>query len=337
MMMVYRLARRGSIDHLTPREEPMPRPQRGEVVVRVRAVSLNYRDLALVHGRYFPDAPDDLVPVSDASGEITEVGEGVTRFAPGDRVINVFNPRWFGGPYPGTESFQYGTTQDGWLTQYKAVSEEHVIAMPPGMSYEQASTLPCAAVTAWSALTGPRPVGAADTVLTQGTGGVSLFAAQLAQRLGARVIATTSSPAKSELLKAIGVDEVIDYNAVPEWGVRARELTGGRGVDRVIEVGGAATFAQSLKAGNDNTEIDVIGFLGDGDWGVDFWSLYGGGFETLRKIRVGSRQDAESLVRFVAGHPIEPVVDRVYPFERTLDAWHHFDGGEALGKIVISL
>ncbi|MCO5972991.1 zinc-dependent alcohol dehydrogenase family protein [Actinoallomurus soli] len=336
-MKVYRLGRRGSIHSLGLHEEPVPRPQRGEVLVRVRAVSLNYRDLAMVYGHYFPDAPDGLIPVSDAAGEVADVGEGVTGFAIGDRVINVFNPRWFGGPYPGTAAYEYGTAQDGWLTQYKTVSEESLVAMPHGMSFEQAATLPCAAVTAWTALTGPLPVTAGDTVLTQGTGGVSLFALQLAKLIGARVIATTSSPAKAERLTALGADEVIDYTSNPQWGRLARELTGGRGVDRIIEVGGAATFAQTLIAGSDRAEIDAIGFLGPKDWGVEFMDLFNGGFETIRRIRVGSRQDTQSLLRFLARHNLEPVIDGVYPFEQTLDAWHRLDTRANFGKVVITL
>ncbi|MFJ3407865.1 NAD(P)-dependent alcohol dehydrogenase [Promicromonospora sp. NPDC090134] len=252
-------------------------------------------------------------------------------------MINVFNPRWFGGPYPGTEQHQYGTAQDGWLAQYKVVSAEHLVRMPDGLTFEQASTLPCAAVTAWSALAGPVPVSALDTVLVQGTGGVSLFALQIAKRLGACVIATTSSAAKEVRLLELGADDVVNYRTTPDWGSRVRELTGGRGVDRVVEVGGAATFAQSLKAGNENAELAMIGFLGQGDWNVDFMDAFGGGFATLRKVRVGSRQDTEDLVRFVAHHRLEPVVDSVHAFEDTVEAWRRLDSGQALGKVVISV
>lgn len=336
-MKVHRLDRRGQIDNLSLHEEPVPRPQRGEVLVRVRAVSLNYRDLAMVYGHYFPDAPDGLIPVSDAAGEVTEIGEGVTGFTVGDRVMGVFNPRWFGGDYPGTAAYEYGTAQDGWLTQYKTVSEEGLVAIPPSYSFEQAATLPCAAVTAWTALTGPQPVTAADTVLTQGTGGVSLFALQLSKLIGARVIATTSSPAKAERLKMLGADEVIDYTSNPQWGRTAKELTGGRGVDRIIEVGGAATFAQTLIAGSDRAEIDAIGFLGLKDWGVEYMDLFNGGFETIRRIRVGSRQDTESLLRLLARHSLEPVIDSVYPFEQAFAAWHHLNARANFGKVVITL
>lgn len=336
-MSEFRLLARGSIDNLTLVESPTPRPQRGEVLVQVKAVSLNYRDLAMVYGRFFYDAPDGLVPVSDAAGEVVAIGEGVTRFSVGDRVINSFNPRWFGGQYTGTAQFEYGTGQDGWLTQYKSVSEEALLPMPAAMSFEQAATVPCAAVTAWTALTGRYPVSAADTVLTQGTGGVSLFAIQLCKLIGARVIATTSSEEKASFLRELGADDVILYQEQPEWGAVARELTSGIGVDRIVEVGGAATFAQSLIAGSPSCEIDMIGFLGTADWGVGFMDMFNDNFTTIRRIRVGSREDAESLLGLLARKQLDPVIDSVFTFEKAIDAWYRLDSRANLGKVVISI
>ena len=337
-MKFYRPARPGDLGSLTVYEKETPHPQRGEVLVRVRAVSLNYRDLLLLNGSYPVDTPDGLVPVSDAAGEIVETGEGVRRFAVGDRVLNTFHSDWFGGPYPGPAALLgYGNGQDGWLTEYRVVSEQALVALPDGLSYEHAATLPCAGVTAFTALTGPRPVTGADTVLVQGTGGVSLFALQLARLLGARVIATTSSAAKAERLTALGADAVVDYTEHPEWGKQVLELTQGRGVDRVVEVGGPGTFGQSLLAsGTHGAEIALIGFLGAGGPDVPFMDLFRSGI-TLRKINVGSRQDTEDLLALLAGHPVEPVVDSVFPFGRALDALRHFESRTNLGKVVITI
>ncbi len=249
MIRVYRYDDFESLDHLRIHEEEMPKPQRGELLLRVHAVSLNYRDLAVMLGRYVQAARPGLVPASDGAAEVVAVGEGVEVFKPGDRVISAFHPRWFGGRPPVTAvTDSYGTGRDGWLAEFKAVSQEVVVPLPGPLSYEEGSTLPCAAATAWCALAGPTPVRAGHTVLTQGTGGVSIFAVQLAKKLGARVISTTSSPAKAEKLRSLGSDDVINYSECPQWGDTVRDLTGGRGVDRVVEVGGPATVNQSLRA-----------------------------------------------------------------------------------------
>jgi NADPH:quinone reductase-like Zn-dependent oxidoreductase len=334
----YRPARPGDMGSLTAYEQEIPRPQRGEVLVRVRAVSLNYRDLLLLKGGYPVDGPDGLVPVSDAAGEVVGLGEGVRRFAVGDRVVNTFHSDWIGGPYPGAAALVgYGNGQDGWLTEYRVVSEQAVVAIPDTLAYEDAATLPCAAVTAWTALGGPRPVTGADTVLVQGTGGVSLFTLQLARLLGARVIATTSSAAKAERLTALGADGVVNYVEHPEWGKRLLEMTEGRGVDRVVEVGGPGTFGQSLLAcGTHGAEIALVGFLGSGGTDVAFMDLFRSGV-TLRKINVGSRQDTEDLLALLSRHPLKPVIDSVFPFERALDALRHFESRSNLGKVVITL
>lgn len=319
---------------LVLRDEPVPEPQRGEVLVRVAATSLNYRDLLILNRDHFTNGPGSLIPVSDAAGEVAAIGEGVTRFAVGDRVVNSFHSAWFGGRLPAAETFRgYGNAQDGWLAEYRAVSEQAVVALPDSLSYEQGATLPCAAVTAWTSLSGVRP---GDVVLTLGTGGVSLFALQLAKAHGTRVVATTSSAAKAERLTGLGADVVIDYRATPEWGKAVLDATDGRGADRIVEVGGPGTFAQSLvAAGTHHADIAVVGFVGTDGPPIDYMDLFRSG-ATVRKIWVGSRDDTEDLLRWLAVRPIEPVIDSVHPFHRAAEAFRHFESRENLGKVVIT-
>src|SRR6202047_190047 len=244
-MRVYQLDRPGSLDGLVVAERSVPSPAVGEVLVRVRASSLNFRDLMIINGQYPIPVSSGRVPVSDGAGEVVAVGAGVTRFKVGDRVINSFFPNWFGGAFNAMPE-QWVVDRDGWLTEYKAVSAEALVAMPVYLTFEEAATLPCVAVAAWSALSGVR---AGDTVLTQGSGGVSLFALQLAKALGTRVITTTTNPESAARLRELGADEVIDARDSSNWGDHVRALTGGRGVDRVVGVGGPRTLAQFAKDG----------------------------------------------------------------------------------------
>ncbi|UTH75706.1 NAD(P)-dependent alcohol dehydrogenase [Chromobacterium sp. IIBBL 290-4] len=334
-MQSYRFSRFGSLDHLRMHDEALPSPGRGEVLVKVHASSLNYRDLALLHGRYPMSWSDGLVPLSDGAGEIVALGEGCRRFAVGDRVCNNFFPEWFGGPFPLEQGArQYGSNLDGWLCQYKIVGEETLARIPDHLSFVEAAALPCAALTAWTALTGPAPIRAGDTVLTQGTGGVSLFAVQLAKLMGARVIATTSSADKAEKLKALGADEVIDYRAAQNWGERARALSGGQGVDRIIEVGGQGTLEQSLAAIAAGGEIAVIGFLDQGGAALDFMHYFKSG-ATLRRIAVGHREGLEAMLRAIGQHGLRPVVDQAFSFGDARAAFEHFEARRHFGKVVI--
>lgn len=336
-MKAYRLENFTGPDDLRLHDdEAEPRPQRGEVLVRVKAVSLNFRDVAMMHDRYPLPHARGLIPVSDAAGEVVEVGAGVAGFKVGDRVMGTFNPRWFGGRRPVTlDDDCYGSGQDGWLVERKAVSQEAVVPVPANLSYEEAATLPCAALTAWTALTGSAPVRAGDTVLTQGTGGVSLFALQLAKAVGAFVIATTSSAPKSERLRALGADETVNYKDDAKWGERVRALTGGRGVDRVVEVGGPGTMGQSLRAVAPGGEIASVGFLSSEESAnLDFFTLFGSG-ATFRSIRVGHRDGLQALGRAIAQAGVRPVVDRVFEFDQAREAYAHLESGSHVGKVVI--
>ena len=315
----------------------MPAPQRGELLLRVHAVSLNFRDVAVVQGTYPAPAEPGFIPTSDGAAEVVAVGEGVTNYQPGDRVIGLFHARWFGGSIPqGLLDEGYGTSRDGWLAQHKVISAESVVPLPDSLSYEQGATLPCTATTAWHALSGPTPIRAGHTVLTQGTGGVSLFAVQLAKAVGARVIATTSGADKAERLRAMGADEVINYKDVENWGERAKALTGGRGVDRVVDVGGPSTIGQSLAAVAGGGEVILVGFLGKADPSIDFFALFAGG-AAVRPIFVGDRPALQSVVRAVEAAKSEPVIDRVFDFDDAPAAFAHLRDGKHVGKIVIKV
>lgn len=334
-MRAYRFDSFDSLEELRVRNELDPSPQRGEVLVRVHAVSLNYRDLAILRGRYPRKALPGLIPLSDAAGEIVGVGEGVQSFKVGDRVVGAFHPRWFGGEMPSTiASDSYGAESDGWLCELKAVSQEAVVRLPDALSYEEGCTLPCAGLTAWTALSGPTPIRAGHTVLVQGSGGVSIFALQLARAVGATVIATTSSGAKADQLKALGAAEVVNYADDPQWGRAVRALTGGRGVDRVVEVGGPGTIAQSLRAVALGGEIASIGFLSTDNPGIDFFALKTSG-ASFRNITVGDRAGLLELIRAVAAVGLKPIINRVFAYDEARAAFTHLEGGTHLGKIVI--
>ena len=334
-MRVYRFDNSRGLDCLEFHDEPVPSPQRGELLLKIRAVSLNYRDVAIPLGRYVRDSNSGLVPCSDAAAEVVEVGEGVDDYRPGDRVVSLFQPRWFGGPPPATANADsYGSGQDGWLAEYKVVSRESVVPIPADMSDEQAATLPCAGVTAWNALGGPTPIRAGQTVLTLGSGGVSVFALQLAKLLGARVIATTSSNQKAQTLQSLGADDVINYRDDPEWGEQVRTLTDGRGVNRVVEVGGPATIDQSLRAVAIGGEVTLIGFLSEDNPGIDYFLLKGSGAIT-RSITVGDRTDSQELVRAVATTGLEPGIDDIFEFADARAAFDRLREGKHLGKLVI--
>lgn len=329
----YRQTTPGDPTSLVRVTEDVPAPGTGEVLMRIRATSLNARDLAVLKGRYpFPSKPG-VIPLSDAAGEILAIGEGVTRFAVGDKIVNSFYPQWFGGPLR-VRPTQYATSVDGWLATHRVISAEALARMPEHLSFEEAATLPCAGVTAWSALKG---ITAGDTVLTQGSGGVSLFAIQLAKQSGARVLATTTSAHKADRLRALGAQEVIDVRAAPEWAAVAKELTHGVGVDRIVEVGGPGTLAQSINAVAYHGQVSIIGALtaGPDQPAIDFMRLF---FSQARYecIGVGSRSDLDDLIRVVANHQLRPVIDSTYAFADFDQALARLSGRDVFGKVVIT-
>lgn len=330
-MRAYQLDRLGSLDGLVLVEQDIPSPGAGEVLVQVRASSLNFRDKIILDGWYPAPVPPGRVPLSDAAGDVVAVGAGVTRFKTGDRVINSFFPNWFGGSFNAMPE-AYVVDRDGWLTEYKVISVEALVSMPEHLTFEEAATLPCAAVTAWSALSG---VKAGQTVLTQGMGGVSVFAVQLAKAFGARVIATTSSPEKALRLRELGADEVIDYRTSLDWADQVRALTGGRGVDRVVEVGGPDTLARSVKAVAYGGQISLVGVLGGAEGSVDFMTMFLSQ-ATFQPIVVGSRRDLEDLCRTMEQHEIRPVIDSVFSFDEAKAGWSHYADRKVTGKVVIS-
>ncbi|WP_248927922.1 zinc-dependent alcohol dehydrogenase family protein [Paenibacillus hamazuiensis] len=317
------------------KEHDMPVPGPGEALVRVRACSLNYRETMIIfQGRYPLPVRPDVIPVSDGAGEVVRVGEGTSRVKPGDRVMASIFPNWLRGPFSLENAAQLGGSLHGMLTEYAVLSEEALLPIPGHLSFEEAAALPCAAVTAWNALTCGRPTGAGDTVLTLGSGGVSLFALQFAKLLGARVIATTSSGEKAQRLKELGADEVIDYTAAPDWHIAVRERTGGHGVDRVIEVGGAGTLEQSIMSTAFEGQISLIGGLADRVEAIDFGSLVSNVY-SMWSIAVGSREHFAAMNRFISEHRLRPVIDRAFHFDEAASALTYFKDQPRFGKVVI--
>jgi NADPH:quinone reductase-like Zn-dependent oxidoreductase len=334
-MKYFEIPRFG-LDALTIREKDTPRPASGEVLVRVHANSLNYRDLRVVQGLYDPKMPLPRIPLSDAAGEVVEIGPGVTRFHTGDRVAAIFMQTWIAGPP--NESYgasALGGAIDGVLSDYVVLNENALVAIPEHLSYEEAATLPCAGVTAWNALVRQSRVKPGETVLVQGTGGVSLFALQFARMAGARVIATSSSGAKLEKARALGASDGVNYRDTPQWAKAVKQATAGKGVDHVVEVGGAGTLTQSLHAVRTGGHINVIGVL-SGVSGELSMALILHKSPQLHGIYVGSREMFEEMNRAIALHRMRPIVDRVFSFEEIGAALSYLESGAHFGKIVIS-
>lgn len=323
-------------DNLVLAERPDPRPRFGQVLLRMRAASLNYRDLLTVQGKYNPKQKLPLIPCSDGVGEVVELGEGVTRVRIGDRVCPIFAQQWLAGePTRDKARSTLGGPLDGTLAELMAVDQEGVVKVPDHLADEEAASLPCAAVTAWNALMAAG-VKAGETVLVQGTGGVSLSALQLAKVLGARVIATSSSDEKLARVREMGAAETINYRETPEWGARAKELTGGLGVDLVVEVGGAGTLDQSLRAVRFGGAISLIGNLAGIDAQVRLTLIF---MQHLRMlgIFVGHRESFEAMNRAIAVHGLRPVVHQVFPMEEARAAFELMGEGGRFGKICIRM
>ena len=325
----------GGIEGLRMTEQDVPRPGPGQVLVRMRAASLNYRDLLVIGGRYGRLRPG-LVPLSDGAGDVVEIGPGVTRVAAGDRVAAIFAQGWIGGEQDvAARSTALGGALDGVLSQYCVFGEQGLVKLPDHLDHLEGATLPCAAVTAWNALYGLRPLRVGDTVLTLGTGGVSLFAAQFSRAAGARVIMTTSSDAKIDRARAAGAAEIINYRASPDWNEEVMRLTGGRGVDSVIEVGGAGTLSKSVASTRTGGVVTMIGLLSEGA-GFDPMTVLQRSV-ILRGIVVGSRQMFEEMNRAICAHHLQPIIDSVFEFEDAADAFRRLRDATHAGKIVIRI
>ncbi|MFQ3591182.1 MAG: NAD(P)-dependent alcohol dehydrogenase [Chloracidobacterium sp.] len=337
-MKCVELANQFGIDQLTLTERPHPELRAGEVLVRVRATSLNFRDLMTVTGVYNPKQPLPLIPLSDGVGEVVAVGEGVTRVAVGDRVAGIFAQGWIAGE-PAVEKVRtttLGGPLDGMLTEYRALSQDGVIKVPAYLNDEEAATLPCAALTAWSALIVHGQLKPGDTVLVQGTGGVSIFALQFAKAAGARVIITSGSDEKLERAKALGADEIINYKQAPDWDKAVREMTGGRGVDHVVEVGGAGTLTRAIRSVRFGGHISLIGVLSGRTGEVDIAPIL---MQNIRVqgIIVGSREMFEAMNRALEHHQIRPVVDKIFTLDETRQAFQVMAHGGHFGTICIRL
>ncbi len=336
-MRVYEIQDSFGIDHLRLVDRPERAPGPGQVLLRMRAASLNYRDLLMVRGHYNPRQPLPLVPCSDGVGEVIAVGEGVARLAVGDRVATAFSQTWIGGP-PSLDKLRgtLGGPLDGTLAEQMVLAADGVVPVPDHLSDVEAATLPCAALTAWSALVEQGSVTAGDVVLVQGTGGVSIFALQIAGLLGARVIVTSSSDHKAERARELGAWRTLNYVDDPKWGAAARALTDGAGVDHVVEVGGAGTLAQSLTAVRVGGQVSVIGVLSGVSSELNIIPVLMQQVR-LQGILVGSREGFERMNRAFAAHELSPVVDRVFAFDEVPDALAHMASAGHFGKICISI
>ena len=332
-MKLHRLDTPGSIEGIVLHTEIAPTPGPGQALVRVRANSINYRDLLIAWGKYMRNPVTGVIPLSDGAGEVAAVGPGVTRVAVGDRVAATFARGWVGGARQAdTDMGDRGGSEDGMLAEYVLRGEEELVQLPAHLSFEEAATLPCAGVTAWVALCGFGALSAGDTVLVQGTGGVSIFALQLAKLFGARVIATSSSDAKLERLKALGADHVINYAANAEWEKDVQAFTDRRGVDVVVEVVG--DFAKTLKCVRHGGRISFIGWMGGRKVDLTVTGIIARHI-SVHGIGVGSRDDFEAMNRAIARHAMHPVVDKVFAFEDARGAYACMQGRTHFGKIVI--
>jgi NADPH:quinone reductase-like Zn-dependent oxidoreductase len=333
-MQAWQIDRFG-LDALRSVELPDPQPSHCEVLVRWRAQSLNYRDLVIVQGTYIPNLPMPFTPLSDAAGEIVAVGPGVTTWKPGDRVIGQYIQSWLEGvPTPENTQLALGAPLPGVLNEYSVLPVHGLLPLPDYMSFDEGATLPIAAVTAWNALFSHGDLMPGSTVLIEGTGGVSLFGLQLAKAAGLRTIITSSSDEKLSRARALGAEETINYHATPEWSRRVRELTGGTGVDLVLEVGGPATVNEALRSVRFGGRIALIGFLSGTALPLNALDFIRG-LVTLHAVRVGSRAMFRDLLRAMEQHKLRPQIDRVFRFSEAPEAFQRLLKGAHFGKIVI--
>lgn len=324
-----------SLDQLVSTELPMPEPGAGEVLVKLRAVSLNFRDQLVVQGKYNPRMKLPRVPLSDGAGEVAAIGEGVTTWTTGDRVVIPFMPGWCEGPLSAAGvATALGGDVDGLLREFAVIPSAALLPIPPHLSFEQAATLPCAGVTAWNGLFFAGNLQPGQTLLLQGTGGVSLFGLQFGKAAGATTILTSSSDAKLEHARALGADHTINYKTQPDWEKRVLEITGGRGVDLTLEVGGTGTLSKTCRATAFAGHISLIGVLSGIAGEVQIGHILHKGL-TVQGIYVGSREMFEAMNAAIVQHKLEPIIDRVFPFDESIAAFRHLESGQHFGKIVI--
>lgn len=335
-MKAYEIQEFG-IENLALVERETPEPKATEVLVKFHAFSLNYRDLMMINGWYNPKLKMPLVPFSDGAGEVAAVGAEVTKFKIGDRVMPIFMQGWLDGEV----NFQKARTAlggdvDGVLREFGAFDENGLVGIPDNLNYEEAATLPCAGVTAYHALFESGKLRADDTVLLQGTGGVSIFALQFASHFGAKTIITSSSDEKLQRAKELGADELINYKEREDWDRAVLELTEKRGVDSIIEVGGAGTMKKSVAAVKMGGHIAVIGVLSGSGEGVNPVSLLQKSIK-MHGIYVGSRQMFEDMNRLISANHIKPIIDKVFDFSEVKDALKYMESGSHFGKIVVKI
>lgn len=335
-MKLWKFPQADGIDTLAQAEAPNPKPGRGQVLVRMRACSLNYRDLIVATGRGARgNTPPNLIPLSDGAGEVVEIGADVTRVKPGDRVCPLFMQAWLGGEIePDHVPSSLGGAIDGVLAEYAVFDQDGLVKFPQHLSFEEAACLPCAGVTAWNALFAFRPLGPGQTVLVLGTGGVSIFALQFGRAAGARVIATSSSDDKLVKARALGATDTVNYRTHPEWQNEVLRLTHGRGVDYVVEVGGPGTLPRSVESTRLGGSLSLIGVLTGAEGEVNPMTMMRKNL-VVRGIYVGSRQMFEAMNAAIAMNGIRPVIDKVFPFAQAKEAYHYMKSQAHVGKVVI--
>jgi NADPH:quinone reductase-like Zn-dependent oxidoreductase len=335
-MKAMRIRHPASLDAIVLSTAEAAAPGPGEIRVRIRAAALNFRD-SLVATGIFPSA-DGLIPLSDGAGEVTDVGAGVTEFKPGDAVVSTFHPAWLDGHMERSQlNNSPGGPADGFACEFATRPATHFTHAPSTLNHVESATLTCAGVTAWRALICDGRVKPGARVLVQGTGGVSLFALQLAKAAGATVIATSSSDEKLERLKALGADHIINYRKIEKWGQTVVALTDGLGVDHVIEVGGPNTLAQSLIAARTGAHIAIIGAVAGFQSDAMPFAAVQAKRIRLQGVTVGSRRNQMDLVRAITANGIKPVIDRTFPLDGLAEAFRHLRTGQHFGKICIGI
>ena len=322
----------GGLDNLKIIESEAPAPKAGEILVHWHATSLNYHDYLVAIGGI--KVPDNSIPMSDGAGEVIAVGEGVTKWKTGDKVMSLFFPNWIDGkPTPAKTQAISGESFNGYITEQSTISAESVTKIPNNYTYTEAATLPCAALTAWRGLVTEGNIKPGDKVLIEGTGGMSIFGLQIAKMAGARIFATTSSPAKAERLMAMGAEAVVNYREDERWGRTIFKMTGG--VDHVLDVGGGSTMGNSIDAAAFGGNIVAIGILSGGRKGtLTFPKLF---FKhlTMKGIAVDSRKSQEDLVAAINNNGFRPVIDKTFAFDELADAFRYQESGQHFGKIVL--